>query len=138
MKKGGFMCGKYYYTYIMTNRRKTVLYIGVTNNLKRRFSEHVRKQKKHSFTAKYNIDILIYFEKYFSPEEATAREKQLKGWTRKKKIDLVEKMNPQMKNLFSVLSETGSYLKQDPSTRPPIGGLAQDKKHRRPRWYDRA
>ena len=86
-----------YCVYIMTNRSKT-LYTGVTNDLQRRVSEHKNKLI-NGFTKKYNLTRLAYFESYGDIEEAIAREKQIKGWLRKKKISLIETMNPQWKDL---------------------------------------
>ena len=68
-----------YYTYITTNKRKTVLYVGVTNNLIRRIGEH-KSGQIDGFTKRYNVDILIYAEKYDEIETAIAREKQIKSW----------------------------------------------------------
>lgn len=86
-----------YFVYIMTNASKT-LYIGVTNNLIRRVSEHKNSQVK-GFTYKYNIKKLVYFEQGDNIETAIQREKQLKGWLRKKKITLIESVNPDWRNL---------------------------------------
>lgn len=81
-----------YSTYIVASRSHT-LYIGVTNNLQERIFQH--KWKEHDgFTAKYNCDRLVWFETYQEITKAIAREKQLKGWRREKKIALIEKMNP--------------------------------------------
>ena len=85
------------YVYIATNRSGT-LYVGVTNNLGRRMWEH--KQKMGStFAAKYNITRLVYFEESSSIVDAIAREKQLKGWRREKKVALIERENPEWKDL---------------------------------------
>ena len=89
-----------YYIYILTNKSYT-LYIGVTNNLQRRIYEHKNKIVP-GITQRYNIDTLIYFEEYKNVNEAINREKQLKGWTRRKKMDLIKKTNPLFKNLSSV------------------------------------
>jgi putative endonuclease len=86
-----------YYVYMMTNKHQT-LYTGVTNDLERRVYEHKNKLFK-GFTEKYNIDRLIYYEVFHEITDAIAREKQLKGWTRKKKDDLIFKMNPESKDL---------------------------------------
>jgi len=86
-----------YYVYFMTNRSGT-LYIGVTNNLERRVLEHKQKLIP-GFTKKYNIDRLVYFEGSDSMVEAIAREKQIKGWLRKKKIELIESTNPKWRDL---------------------------------------
>lgn len=81
-----------YHVYILTNKSNT-LYIGVTSNLTRRINEHERKYVD-GFTKRYNINKLIYIEMYADPKEAIAREKQLKGWSRKKKIELIKTLNP--------------------------------------------
>jgi len=88
---------KDYFVYIITNKSKT-LYTGVTNNLSRRLFEHKKKLIK-GFTSKYNIDKLVYFEICSNIESAIAREKQIKGWLRKKKIGLIESINPDWKDL---------------------------------------
>ncbi|MBI5077441.1 GIY-YIG nuclease family protein [Candidatus Falkowbacteria bacterium] len=87
------MFNKYYYVYIMTNKLSTVLYVGVTNDLKRRVWEHKSKFNDKSFTTKYNICKLVYYEIYESPRDAIGREKQMKGGSRKDKIDLIKKGN---------------------------------------------
>ena len=88
---------KQFYVYIMTNKSKT-LYVGVTNNLQRRVYEHKNKMIK-SFTSKYNISKVVYFKVFNDIESAIKREKQIKGWLRKKKIELIESMNPDWKDL---------------------------------------
>jgi len=88
---------KQYYVYILTNKSKT-LYTGVTNNLSRRLYEHKNKLID-GFTKKYNIDKLVYYEIYNTPDEAIAREKQIKGWLRKKKVALIESMNKEWMDL---------------------------------------
>ena len=85
-----------YYTYILTNKAKTVLYIGVTNNLKIRLKQHEESLNPNSFTAKYNVHFLIYYEKYTWIQIAIAREKELKGWKRDKKIELIKGLNPDL------------------------------------------
>ena len=82
-----------YYVYMMTNKNNNVLYIGVTNNLGRRVYEHKNKIVK-GFTAKYNVDKLVYYETTENVLSAIAREKQLKGWTRIRKNELVNSVNP--------------------------------------------
>ena len=94
---------KHYYVYIITNKRNTVLYVGVTSRLLERIQQHKEKQDKNSFTAKYNIDKLVYFEEYGDAYTAISREKQMKNLLRKKKIDLVEKMNSKWKDLVEEL-----------------------------------
>lgn len=81
-----------YYVYIMSSFRK-ILYIGVTNNLKRRVYEH-QSGLVQGFTKKYQIKYLVYFEEYNDVNQAIAREKILKGWSRKKKLDLIHTLNP--------------------------------------------
>ena len=88
---------KNFYLYIVTNNSRT-LYIGITNNLGRRIYEHKSKLIE-GFTKKYNIHKLVYFELFNNPDEAIKREKQLKGWLRKKKITLIESTNPERKDL---------------------------------------
>lgn len=88
-----------FYVYILTNNSET-LYIGVTNNLERRLFEH-KEGLISGFTQKYNLKKLIYYEHTSDVKAAIAREKQLKGWTRKKKLDLIMKINPQLQELDS-------------------------------------
>ena len=88
---------KRYYVYIMTNRSWT-LYTGVTSNLQRRVYEH-RQKPVPCFTSKYNITRLVYFEETSDVHAALAREKQIKGWLRAKKIALIESVNPEWKDL---------------------------------------
>lgn len=87
----------HYYVYILTNRSKT-LYTGVTNDLIRRVYEHKQKLIP-GFTQKYNIDKLAYYEETVDVTAAIAREKQIKGWLRVKKIALIESMNPEWHDL---------------------------------------
>ncbi len=82
-----------YYIYILTNKSNSVLYIGVTNNLSRRLYEHKNKLID-GFSKKYNTNKIVYFEESSSIDDAILREKQLKGWSRKKKIQLIESINP--------------------------------------------
>ncbi|SEJ86427.1 putative endonuclease [Deinococcus reticulitermitis] len=88
-----------YWVYILTNRRNGTLYIGVTNNLARRVWEH-RQKVVPGFTQKYNLTRLVYFEETTDVRSAIAREKQLKGWLRAKKVALIEGMNPQWRDLY--------------------------------------
>jgi putative endonuclease len=96
MQKGG-------YTYIMTNKNNAVLYTGVTSNLKNRVFEHKTGKFLGSFTHKYNINKLVYFEEYSNIEQAIARVKQIKAGSRKKKIDLIMSMNTEWSDLFDLL-----------------------------------
>lgn len=84
---------KQYYIYILTNRKNGTLYIGVTSNLFKRVQEHKDKIRK-SFTQKYNVNRLVYYEIYFDIQTALEREKNLKKWKRSWKIKIIEKMNP--------------------------------------------
>jgi putative endonuclease len=95
------MYTKTYYVYIMTNKSKT-LYTGVTNDLRRRVLEH----KEHlvpGFTKRYNIKRLVYYEETDVVHSALAREKQIKGWFRRKKEELIESVNPQWRDLYESL-----------------------------------
>ena len=87
-----------YFVYMMTNWNDRVLYIGVTNDLQRRVFEH-KHQIVEGFTQKYNVDKLVWFEQTSNVRSAIEREKQLKGWTRKKKGMLVDAMNPAWEDL---------------------------------------
>ena len=86
-----------YFVYIMTNRTHT-LYIGVTNDLERRVYEH-RHKLVSGFTSRYAIDRLVYFEETDDISAAIAREKELKGWLRARKIALIESVNPRWEDL---------------------------------------
>jgi putative endonuclease len=86
-----------YYVYIMSSY-SYVLYTGITNDLERRVYEH-KKKIKEGFTNKYYVNSLVYFECTDDVAAAIQREKQIKGWTRKKKIELILKMNPEWKDL---------------------------------------
>lgn len=92
---------KKYYVYIMSNVRRNVLYIGVTNSLERRCIEHVHKKDETSFAVRYNTTDLLYFEDFCDVVDAINREKQLKRWSKKKKLNLIRMMNPDFSNLFS-------------------------------------
>lgn len=89
-----------YFVYIMANESRTI-YTGVTNNLSRRMFEHQTKQNRKSFTDQYNINKLVYFEETESIYDAIAREKQIKGWRRQKKLDLINSFNPEWDDLFA-------------------------------------
>jgi putative endonuclease len=80
--------------YIMTNRRRTVLYTGVTSDLARRMAEHRAGVHPSSFTRRFNVDRLVYFETTADIKAAIAREKQIKGWKRAKKVALIDAANP--------------------------------------------
>ena len=92
---------KFGYVYIMTNKNKTTLYIGITNDLVRRVFEHKKHLIKNSFTDKYNLEYCIYYEEYPYFDLAINREKELKKWNRQKKEDLINKKNPQWQELVN-------------------------------------
>jgi putative endonuclease len=100
MNKGGWV-------YIMTNRHHTTLYIGVTNNLMRRVQEHQTKFNPKSFTAQYNVCVLVYYEFLPTIMEAILREKQLKRWSRAKKEWLIEMENPDWDDLSTHSTSSG-------------------------------
>ena len=87
-----------YFVYMMTNRWKNVLYTGVTNDLERRIWEH-KNGEVRGFTKKYNCDRLVYFEEFGEIDQAIAREKQIKGWSRAKKDALIDTQNRDRKDL---------------------------------------
>ncbi|MDE5417550.1 GIY-YIG nuclease family protein [Labilibaculum sp. DW002] len=92
-----------YQVYILTNKNHTVLYTGVTSNLKLRVVQHKEKTNPKSFTARYNVDELVYYEQFFDIGEAIEREKQIKAGSRQKKIDLINEYNPEWRDLFETL-----------------------------------
>ena len=99
----------HYYVYILANATNVALYIGVTSNLLGRVYQHKNHLDPDSFTAKYNIHKLVYFEQTTDVRSALEREKQLKGWVRRKKNALIASMNPQWKDLYPILlGETDS------------------------------
>lgn len=93
---------KQYFVYFLTNWNNKVLYIGVTNNLARRFCEH-KEKLIDGFTKKYNLNKLVYYEETDDVEAAISREKELKGWKRIKKDLLVKEMNPEWCDLSGEL-----------------------------------
>ena len=95
--------GKGGWTYITTTRKNTVLYTGVTSELRNRIYKHTMKQYPRSFTARYNADKLVWFEFYELIVSAIEREKQIKGWLRKKKVALIDAMNPEWIDLYDGL-----------------------------------
>ncbi len=86
----------------MTNKNNNVLYTGVTNNLKKRAYEH-REGIGSAFTNKYSVKKLVYYEVFEDPASAITREKQIKGGSRQKKIDLINRMNPQWLDLYETI-----------------------------------
>jgi len=91
----------HYYVYIMASKRLT-LYVGVTNNLMRRVNEH-KKHLTEGFTKKYHVTRLVYYEETNDVNAAIAREKEIKGWLRRKKIALIKSVNPTWKDLAKEL-----------------------------------
>jgi putative endonuclease len=98
MKKGGVV-------YIITNKNKTVLYIGVTSNLLNRMEEHKTKKYPNSFSARYNCSILVYYRYFSTIIEAITEEKRIKGGSRKQKMDLIFSINKNMDDLILNLNE---------------------------------
>jgi putative endonuclease len=98
MKKGGCI-------YILTNSTKTTLYVGVTSNLLSRIIEHKEKKYPFSFSARYNLNKLVYYEAFNSITEAISREKQLKGGSRSNKIDLIKTLNPNWVDLYDEIKK---------------------------------
>ena len=92
-----------YYVYILTNKHNTVLYTGVTNDLLRRVYEHKNHADKDSFTAKYQVHKLVYFEETTDVKAALEREKQIKSWSRDRKTSLIFEMNPHWVDLYNNL-----------------------------------
>ena len=93
MKKGGGV-------YILTNKHHTTLYTGVTSDLWKRLNDHISGIRPGSFTSKYNVNKLVYFELFHSIEEAILREKQIKTGSRQKKIDLINTFNQTWRDLY--------------------------------------
>ncbi|HWP92907.1 MAG TPA: GIY-YIG nuclease family protein [Thermodesulfobacteriota bacterium] len=93
-----------YYVYIMSNKKNGTLYIGVTNDLSRRVYEH-KNDMIEGFTKKYGLHTLVYFEQMEDVHSAIQREKRLKKWNRRWKIELIEKLNPEWMDLYEELVE---------------------------------
>lgn len=112
MQKNGWHT---YYVYILTNFHKTVLYTGMTNNLSRRLFEHHNDilNKKGTFVSRYKCRHLLYYEKYIWVKEAIAREKEIKGWLRVKKLELIQSQNPDMKFLEDMFPFEDSSLRSE-------------------------
>ena len=107
----------HYYVYIVTNKNHSVLYIGVTGDLEGRIHEH-REKLLEGFTKQYQAAKLIFYEDYPDPRSAIAREKQLKGWRRSKKIALIETLNPRWIHLFDAMIEGMDMTIDEHSKRP--------------------
>jgi putative endonuclease len=91
-----------YFTYMTTNRKRGIIYTGMTNNIVHRMDQHRNKTFK-GFTSRYNLDKLVWYEEFEWVQDAIAREKQIKGWMRTKKITLIEKNNPNWDDLYDVV-----------------------------------
>lgn len=94
------------YTYMLTNKNHTMLYIGVTSDLYGRMTKHRGKAYPRSFTARYNVNKLVYYEVFDSMLKAIDREKQLKAGSREQKIKLICEFNPQWRDLFDSIENT--------------------------------
>ncbi len=93
-----------FYVYLLASRKQGTLYLGVTNDLVRRVYQHKSKNLP-GFTSRYDVDRLVWFECYDDPANAITREKEIKKWRRAWKIDLIEKENPDWKDLYSGISQ---------------------------------
>lgn len=93
---------KYYYAYILANKTNTVLYTGVTNDLKKRVYQH-REKLVEGFAKKFNVYGLIFYEQTENVESAIQREKQIKSWSRLRKVELISKFNPEWEDLYEKL-----------------------------------
>ena len=90
---------KHFFVYILASKRNGTLYVGVTSNLKQRVYQH-KEKLIDGFTKKYKVDILVYYELHDRNDTAITREKQIKKWNRQWKLNLIEKMNPEWKDLY--------------------------------------
>ena len=90
-------------TYMIANKKDGVIYIGVTSQLRKRIEKHKKKTYKNSFSAKYNVNKLVWYEEFTTMLEAIKREKQIKAGSRAKKIKLIESINPEWKDLYDTL-----------------------------------
>jgi len=96
------MFGKKYFVYILASKKDGTLYVGVTNDLKRRMAEH-KNGLIPGFTRKHKVELLVYFETFDEPRSAIAREKRIKGGSRVNKVRLIEKNNPVWRDLLETL-----------------------------------
>jgi putative endonuclease len=113
------------FVYILTNERRTTLYIGVTNSLEGRLWQH-QNGEGSQFTRQYNLNVLIYHETYPDPESAIAREKQLKGWNRAKKEALIATLSPNWEDLgVKMFAEESLVERRGPST--PLHSAQDDR-----------
>jgi putative endonuclease len=122
---------KDYYVYILSNQRNGTLYTGITSNLIRRIWEH-RNKTVEGFTRKYHVDKLVYFEQYNDPENAIKREKRLKKYNRQWKLELIERENPEWRDLYTDLVSglpdlRAKHRSPRPTGRPTLGLFHSDK-----------
>lgn len=97
------------FVYILTNKHNTTLYVGVTSDIIKRITQHKEKQYPKSFTTRFNLDKLVYYEAFQMIGDAIAREKQLKAGSRAKKVALIQSINPDWKDLYEeVVREFGN------------------------------
>ena len=92
------------FVYIITNRRHTTLYVGATNNLPARIIEHRDHTNPRSFSAKYGLDKLVYYEIFDEERDAFFREQQIKSWSRKKKVKLIDEFNVKWNDLYAEIA----------------------------------
>ena len=108
------------FVYILTNKNNTTLYVGVTSDMVYRIKQHKEKQYPKSFTARYNLDKLVYYEVFQMIGDAIGREKQLKAGSRAKKIALIESINPDWRDLYEeAVREFGNDDQQIATVVPP-------------------
>ena len=93
------------FIYIITNKNNSTLYIGVTSNLPNRIEEHKEKRFQNSFSSRYNLNKLVYYEQFQMIEDAIGREKQLKAGSRKSKLQLIESVNPNWVDLYDEIKD---------------------------------
>jgi putative endonuclease len=93
------------FVYIITNKYQTVVYTGVTSNLLKRILEHINKKYPKSFSARYNVNILVYYEQFQWIKDAITREKQIKAGSREDKNNLIRSINPTWKDLFEEIED---------------------------------
>jgi putative endonuclease len=109
----------YYFVYILANQKNGTLYVGVTRSLVKRVWEHKIKRNKNSFTSKYNINKLVYYQIFYDPYNAIAQEKRVKKWNRKWKLELIEKENPDWLDLSEPWYKGHEkYINLDPGSSP--------------------
>jgi putative endonuclease len=101
-----------YCVYILASKRNGTIYVGVTNNIERRMWKH-RHKAIPAFTLRYNLTRLVYFETTFDIRSAIAREKQIKGWLRRKKVALIESVNPRWEDLSEGWFDSDSSLRSE-------------------------